>query len=114
MVRFAAENPELNQIMVQEAVEPSDRLVWITDTHVRPRYDALRNLWERLRDLGITAPIDSRLFHYVFVGASSLLFTNRAEAVMLLGADPREEELIEAHVQGLIAMLLPGRSLQEL
>lgn len=109
MVRFAASNPELNQIMVQEAMAPSDRLVWITDTHVRPRYHALRGLWERLCDLGVTAPIDSRLFHYVFVGASSLLFTNRAEAIMLLGADPCEEELIEAHVQGVIAMLLPGR-----
>ena len=112
MVRFAASNPELNQIMVQEAMAPSDRLVWITDTHVRPRYDALRGLWERLCDLGVTAPIDSRLFHYVFVGASSLLFANRAEAIMLLGADPCEEELIEAHVQGVIAMLLPGRPVQ--
>src|SRR4051795_13632253 len=35
-VRFAAAHPELNQIMVHEATEDSDRLRWIVDRHVRP------------------------------------------------------------------------------
>ena len=69
-------------------------------------------VWDNLRALGIAAPIDSRLIHYVFLGAMSLPFVNHAEAVMLLGADPRDDDLIEAHVEGIVAMVLPGRPLQ--
>ena len=105
----ASQNPQLSQIVVQEAMDPSDRLAWIVETYVRPRHNSMRALWESLRNLGIAAPIDSRLFHYVIVGATSLPYTNHAEAVMLLGADPRDEDLIEAHVQGIVAMLLRGR-----
>ena len=39
-VRFAAAHPELNQIMVHEATEDSDRLRWMVDRHVRPLYEA--------------------------------------------------------------------------
>ena len=35
-VRFAAEHPELNRIMVQEATEDSDRLHRTIERHVRP------------------------------------------------------------------------------
>src|SRR4051794_30455276 len=42
-VRFAAVHPELNQIMVHEATEDSDRLHWMVDRHVRPIYDATRD-----------------------------------------------------------------------
>ena len=38
LVRFAAARPELNRIMIQEASAPSDRLTWLVETHVRPRF----------------------------------------------------------------------------
>ena len=40
-VRFAAEHPELNQIMVHEGTAASDRLTWITETHIKPFFDAI-------------------------------------------------------------------------
>src|ERR1700691_4053609 len=40
-VAFAAEHPELNQIMVHEGTAASDRLTWITETHVKPFFDAI-------------------------------------------------------------------------
>ena len=40
-VRFAAEHPELNQIMVHEGTAASDRLIWITETHIKPFFDAI-------------------------------------------------------------------------
>jgi AcrR family transcriptional regulator len=57
-VRFAAAHPELNQIMVHEGTEDTDRLRWMVDRHVRPIYNATRAAWQRLRDAGIAAPID--------------------------------------------------------
>ena len=107
-VRFAAAHPELNQIMVHEATEDSDRLRWMVERHVRPFYDAIRAAWQRLRDFGIAAPIDAAVVHYVIVGAASLPFVNAPEARLLTGAEPTDPAWVEAHADGLVATLLPG------
>jgi TetR/AcrR family transcriptional regulator len=107
-VHFAAMRPELNQIMVHEATEDSDRLRWMVERHVRPLYDATTLVWHRLRDAGLAAPIDPAMIHYVIVGASSLPFVNAPETRLLTGAEPTDPQWVEAHAQGLIATLLPG------
>ncbi|MCU1449715.1 MAG: transcriptional regulator, partial [Acidimicrobiales bacterium] len=107
-VRFAAVHPELNQIVVHEATEDSDRLRWMVERHVRPLYDAIRVVWQRLRDAGVAAPIDPAMVHYVIVGAASLPFVNAPEARLLTGAEPTDAAWVEAHANGLVATLLPG------
>ncbi len=107
-VRFAAAHPELNQILVHEATEDSDRLRCMVERHIRPLYDATRAVWQRLRDAGIAAPIDPAMVHYVIVGAASLPFVNAPEARLLTGAEPTDPNWVEAHAHGLVATLLPG------
>lgn len=107
-VRFAAEHPELNQIMVHEATADSDRLRWMTERHVKPLYDTVRPLWRRLREAGIAAPIDDRLFHYVLVGAASIVYVNAPEARLLTGIEPTTARWVESHATGLVATLLPN------
>jgi TetR/AcrR family transcriptional regulator len=107
-VRFAAAHPELNQIMVHEATADSDRLRWMVERHVRPLYDAIRTVWQRLRDAGIAAPIDAAMVHYVIVGAASMPFVNAPEARLLTGVEPTDPAWVDTHAAGLIATLLPG------
>ena len=107
-VRFAAAHPELNQIMVHAATETSDRLTWMTNRHVRPLYDVVRQAWRELRAAGMAAPIDEAMIHYVLVGAASLPFVNAPEARLLTGSEPTDPEWIERHADGLVATLLPG------
>ena len=107
-VRFAARHPELNQIMVHEATAESSRLTWMTERHVKPLYDTVRLLWRRLREAGIAAPIDVRLFHYVLVGAASLVYVNAPEARLLTGIEPTARRWVETHAEGLVATLLPN------
>jgi TetR/AcrR family transcriptional regulator len=96
--------------MVHEATAKSERLRWMTDRHVRPRYDTVRSLWRRLREAGIAAPIDDAVFHYVLVGAASLPYVNAPEARLLTGTDPTERTWVEKHADGLVATFLPNRS----
>ena len=110
LVEFSAARPQLHQIMTHESGSPSERLTWLTDTHVRPRYLELRTIWTQLQDAGIAAPIDPSLIHYVLIGAASLPYLNIAEARLLLEADPASAAVIDRHVDGLIATLLPGRT----
>jgi TetR/AcrR family transcriptional regulator len=107
-VRFAAEHPELNRIMVQEATEDSDRLHRMIERHVRPWYDATTMAWERLRDAGIAAPIEATNVYWVIVGAASLPFVNAPEVRILAGAEPSEPAWVAKHTDGVIATLLPG------
>jgi hypothetical protein len=107
-VRFAAEHPELNQIMVHEGTAATDRLVWMTETHVKPVFDGIRPAWQMLRDAGIAAAIDHEIFYYVLVGAASLPYVNAPEVRLLTGWNPKDPKWIDAHAAALIAILLPG------
>ena len=108
LVRFAAEHPELNQIMVHEGTAASDRLTWMTETHVKPVFDAIGPAWQILRDAGFAAPIDNEIFYYVLHGAASLPYVNAPEVRLLTGRDPSNPKWINAHADGLVAILLPG------
>ena len=107
-VRFAAKHPELNQIMVHEGTAASDRLTWMTETHVKPVFEGIRPAWQILRDAGVAPPIDTEILYYVLVGAASLPYVNAPEVRLLTGQDPSDPKWIEAHAEGLVAILLPG------
>jgi TetR/AcrR family transcriptional regulator len=107
-VRFAAEHPELNQIMVHEGTAASDRLAWMTKTHVKPVFNGIRPAWQILRDAGVAAPIDHEILYYVLIGAASLPYVNAPEVRLLTGRDPKSPSWIDAHADGLVAILLPG------
>jgi len=112
-VRFAAEHPELNQIMIHEGTAVSDRLAWMTETHVRPFFDGIAPAWQILRGAGIAAPVDSQILYYVLVGAASLPYVNAPEVLLLTGRDPRTPEWIGAHADGLVAILMPGLTVED-
>jgi TetR/AcrR family transcriptional regulator len=107
-VRFAAEHPELNQIMMHEGTTPSERLTWLTETHIKPFFTGIRAAWQMLRDAGVAAPIDSDIVYYVLIGAAALPYVNAAEVGLLTGRDPKSPSWIDAHADGLVSTLLPG------
>jgi TetR/AcrR family transcriptional regulator len=104
-VRAAAELPELNRIMVQEATIDSDRLQWIVERHTRPRFDVVARAWRQLRAAGSVADIDEVVLYYSLVGAASLAYVNAPEA-RLLGHDTLADSFIDAHADALVAMFL--------
>jgi TetR/AcrR family transcriptional regulator len=107
-VRFAAEHPELNQIMMHEGTAPSERLTWLTETHLKPFFTGVTAAWQMLREAGVVAPIDSDIVYYVIIGAASLPYVNAPEVRLLTGRDPKSSSWIDAHADGLVATLLPG------
>jgi TetR/AcrR family transcriptional regulator len=107
-VEFAARHPELNQIMVHEGTADSERLAWMTQTHVKPLFDAVSSVWQMLRDGGIAAPIDGNIFYYLLIGGASTPYVNAPEVRLLTGQDPHSSTWIAAHADALVAILLPG------
>jgi TetR/AcrR family transcriptional regulator len=64
--------------------------------------------WQILRDAGVAAPIGSEILYYVLIGAASLPYVNAPEVRLLTGQDPKSPAWIDAHANGLVAILLPG------
>ncbi|MEZ5341494.1 MAG: TetR/AcrR family transcriptional regulator [Acidimicrobiales bacterium] len=76
LVRFAANRPQLHQIIMHESSGPSDRLSWLVSTHVRGHRDLIRSRWIGLQAEGLAAPIDERSIYSVVVRAATLPFVN--------------------------------------
>jgi TetR/AcrR family transcriptional regulator len=114
LVRAVSRLPELNRVMIHAATTDSDRLAWLVDRHVRPRFDELSPLWEQVRTEGGThLDADPLLIYYCLLGSASLLYVNAAEAAHLLGVSDSTQvltdALVESHADTIAAMLLGPR-----
>lgn len=107
LVHFAARRPELNRIMMHEGTSPGPRLSWLVENHLGWRHRDLRRRWEALSAEGRTGPLPADILYHVVIGAASLLYANAPEA-RLLGVDPSDPAVVDAHAESLIALLLPN------
>jgi AcrR family transcriptional regulator len=101
-VRFAAAHPELFRLMVDEGRVAGDRMNWLVDVHLRPRFEAIS------AGLMEVAGIDESLLPHAFyalAGAASLIFAVAPECRRLTGLDPETHEAVETHA-GFVAHLL--------
>jgi AcrR family transcriptional regulator len=103
-VRFVAAHPELFRLMVDEGNVSDERMKWLVDTHLRPRYERVA------AGLAATVGIDAALLPHAFyamAGASSLLFAVAPECRRLTGLDPRTDAAVEAHAEFVARLLVP-------
>jgi TetR/AcrR family transcriptional regulator len=103
-VRFAAAHPELFRIMVDEGRVADDRMKWLVDAHLRPRFEGIS---QGLIDvLGIDESLVPHAF-YVLAGAASLMFAVAPECRRLTGLDPRTAQAVETHADYVARLLVP-------
>lgn len=106
-VRFSAQYPEVNRLMIREGMDNDWRLDWLIEHIVRPWYERVRVLFDEAGRLGAAPDMPYHHFYYVFVGASSLMFSMAPEAERLAGIDPKDEAVISAHADALAELLFP-------
>jgi len=109
-VRFVAGNPEFVMLMNEEGKRDSERMRWLSDTHVRPVWQALTRLYESARsEAGLAGQLGgfaSPHFHYLFVGASAAIFHQAPECRRIFGVDPCDPEVVETHADALVGLFL--------
>ena len=73
-VHYVANQPALHKVIVQEANQPSNRLNWLIETHLRPLFEvSVKNLKE-LQQKGIAPKGDvAILFNMIRVSAGGLI-----------------------------------------
>ena len=103
-VRFAAAHPELFRMMVDEGRVADERMIWLVDTHIRPRFEAISRVL-----LDVVQVDEALLPHafYAMAGAASLMFAVAPECRRLTGLDPRRAQAIETHADYVARLLVP-------
>jgi hypothetical protein len=91
-------------MLVDEGKAADDRMKWLVDVHLRPRFEAISP------GLMQAAGIDERLLPHAFyalAGAASLIFAVAPECRRLTGLDPETHEAIETHADFVARLMAP-------
>lgn len=101
-VRFTAQHPELNRLMVQEGKQKSWRLQWIAEEFLKPGVLGLRESVQS--DLGLTEE-EFVHWYYLFVSTGAV-FTMEPEAQILFGVDAASDQFISRHADMMVEFLV--------
>ncbi len=97
IVRFSAEMPELNRLVLQEGRQKSWRLDFIVDNFIRPRMARLEGLSDLVKDPHA---------YYIALGAATLVFAVGEECKQVFDIDPKDDQFIREHASRITRMIL--------
>jgi AcrR family transcriptional regulator len=107
-VYYAADNPALHKVLVQESSHPSDRLNWLIDTHLRPISKVAVGYIEELQQLGVAPAGDpALLFNMIRVSSGALLALSQ-EMKGTSGLDLESPGSLDALSEMIVKIFLPG------
>ena len=107
-VRYAASNPALHKVLVQEASRPSARLDWLVETHLRPLFKVTVEYIKELQELGVAPSGDpALLFNLIRVSSGALLALSH-ELKGTSNIDFEEPGSLDALSDMIVRVFLPG------
>ena len=112
-VAFVARNPEFIRIMHDEGKRRGPRMRWLADRYVKPLFDRILPLIERLQQQGVLlGGVPAAHFVYILVGAVGILFHQAEECKRVAGIDPTSPEAAAAHALAIEALFLGSEEKQ--
>ena len=108
---FAAAHPELHRFMLAEGTEPTERLAWLVERHVRPLFAAFVESVGDAQRAGVALRGRPEHLYYAMVGTASMPYAMAPEFRLLTGRDPGD--LLDAHAELLLALFLPASRASE-
>ena len=107
-VHYAASQPALHKVMVQEASRPSRRLDWLIDNHLRPLFDAAVDDIKVLQERGVAPPGDPALLFNMIRVSSGGLLALALELKGTSGIDLDQPGQLDALADMIVTVFLPG------
>lgn len=84
-IALCAEDADIHRIMTIEGRQPSDRLRWLVDRHLRENFRQARSLIEEGQAAGCVRPGDPTLLYYSFIAIAGTAFSLAPEIAMVSG-----------------------------
>ena len=107
-VHYAAKNPALHKLMLQESSRESSRLDWLVQTHLRPLSEAVVKELESLQENEIVPQGDPALLFNLIRVTSGGILALATEIKATSGIDFDESENVDALAEMIIRIFLPG------
>lgn len=104
-VRANAAHPEIFHFIVDAGRHDDERMRWLVDHHLRPRFAQVLQASGVDDDDATTAAS----LYYAVVGAASVIFALGPECQRLTGAVPEDADTVEAHIELLTSLFVPPR-----
>ena len=112
-VRYAHNQPALHKFILQESSQPSARLDWLVENHLKPLFDIVVRSLSELQELGIAPAGDPAiLFNMIRVSAGGLLALSeeiKGTSNIDFGSDDNLDELADM----IIRCFLPGDEIEK-
>jgi AcrR family transcriptional regulator len=97
-IRFSAENPHFHSLMSQAGRHPSKQLNAMVNEFVRPYFTAISALIRSAQRAGCYVEGDPEHLQYLFIGATTRIFSLAAEVKLITGASPFSPAMLDRHV----------------
>jgi AcrR family transcriptional regulator len=103
-IRFAAANPYFHLLMSQEARRSTRRLSWLVKEFVQPYFAEITALIASAQRAGRYVDGDPSHLQYLFIGATTRIFSLDAEVKLIAGASPFSAVMLEQHVAACLGL----------
>ena len=107
-VHYAAANPALHKLMLQESGRASKRLDWLIEKHLQPLSDAIVEEIIPLQERGIAPPGNPALLYNLIRVTSGGILALALEIKGTSGIDLGEKKNIDQLANMIIEIFLPG------
>ncbi|HMN80484.1 MAG TPA: TetR/AcrR family transcriptional regulator [Burkholderiaceae bacterium] len=97
--RFAAAYPNYHWLMAHEGRAPSQLLTWLIDTSVKTYFNEIARLIRAAQARGRYVAGDPHHLQFLFIGAVTRIFMQKAEAESTLGRSLESQAFVESHVR---------------
>jgi TetR/AcrR family transcriptional regulator len=97
---FTARRPELHRLLSFEGQADSERLNWLLETFVRPRYEISTAAIRAAQDAGMARTGDPGRLHYAVIGVITTSLVFASEYRRMTGIDP----FLPAEVERVVAL----------
>jgi AcrR family transcriptional regulator len=109
-IRFSAENPHFHLLMSQAGRDPSKQFNVLVNEFVRPYFTAVSALIRSAQRAGYYVEGDPEHLQYLFIGATTRIFTLAAEVKLITGASPFSAPMLDRHVAACLGLFFRQES----
>lgn len=107
-VHYAARNPALHKIILQESSNHSDRLNWLSENFLRPLSEVSSGYIAELQEKGVTPPGDPAMIYNMVRVSSGGLIALALELKSTSDIDLEESEDLDKLTDLIVSVFLPG------
>lgn len=107
-VEFSAKQPDRIALILNEIRCDTKRLDWVVENHVGPLHALFDRLVARAVEDGMIKPIPPVHMAHMVIGSASTFFVSRSMIHKVYGLDALSPEVINAHADWVIEVLIGG------